>query len=315
MFSKGIADASNFVKGVDTSFVVILGIIFFFLITITITMIYFVFRYRKSKHPKAKQIHGSVTLEILWTVIPTALVMVMFYYGWMGYKPMKEAPEDAFTIKSVGRMWSWQFEYENGKITDTLYVPKDRAIKLDLVALDVLHSLYIPAFRLKQDLVPGQEHMMWFIPGREGEFDLFCTEYCGLQHSYMQTSVIVMEEEKFDKWYIDTTQTVTLISDKPGALGKLIVRKNGCLACHSLDGSKLVGPTWKGLFGTKETVITKGKERDVTVDSAYIVNSIYNPNDDIVKGYNKGLMLSYKKELKEEDIGEIIEFLKTLSEK
>ncbi|WP_282015070.1 cytochrome c oxidase subunit II [Marinifilum flexuosum] len=314
MFSKGIADASNFVKGVDTSFIVILGITIFFLIAITIVMIYFVFRYRKSKNPKATQIHGSVSLEILWTVIPTALVMVMFYYGWIGYKPMKEAPEDAFEIKTIGRMWNWQFEYENGKKTDTLYVPIDRAIKLDLVALDVLHSVYIPAFRLKQDVVPGQEHMMWFIPGREGEFDLFCTEYCGLQHSYMQTSVIVMPQDKFDSWYIDTTQTVTLISDKPGALGKRIVQKNGCLACHSIDGSKLVGPTWKGLFGKTEIVKTGKEKREVIVDSAYVLNSIYNPNDDIVDGYQKGLMLSYKNELTEEDIGEIIKFMRTLSD-
>ncbi|PKQ65787.1 cytochrome c oxidase subunit II [Labilibaculum filiforme] len=312
MTSTTIPDASNFVKGVDTSFEVILGIIFFFLIAITATMIYFVFRYRKERNPKATQIHGSVPLEILWTVIPTILVMVMFYYGWMGYKPMKEVPDDAFVIKSIGRMWNWQFEYENGKKTDTLYVPLDRAVKLDLVALDVLHSLYIPSFRLKQDLVPGKEQMMWFIPGREGEYDLFCTEYCGLQHSSMQTSVIVMPQDKFDAWYIDTTKTVTLISDRPGALGLRIVKKNGCLACHSIDGSKLVGPSWKGLFGKTEMVTSKGQTREQIVDSAYVLNSIYNPNDDIVDGYSKGLMLSYKNELTEDDIGEIIEFMKTL---
>lgn len=312
MFSKEMADASNFVEGVDTSFIVIFAIISVFLIGITATMIYFVFRYRKSRHPKAVQIHGNTMLEIVWTIIPTILVLVMFYYGWMGYKPMKEVPDDAFTIKSIGRMWNWQFEYENGKKTDTLYVPIDRAVKLDLIALDVLHSLYIPAFRLKQDLVPGKEEFMWFIAGREGNFDLFCTEYCGLSHSSMTTSVVVMSEEKFDKWYVDTTTVAPVISDKPGALGLLIVKKNGCLACHSLDGSKIVGPSWKGLYGTKEIVITKGKEREVTVDSAYIRNSIYNPNDDIVKGYKKGLMLSYKSELMDEDIREIIKFMETL---
>jgi len=313
MFSNEMNDASNFVKGVDTSFIVIFGIITFFLIGITATMIYFVFKYQKSKHPKAEQIHGDLKLEIIWTLVPTALVMVMFYFGWMGYKPMKEVPDDAFTIKSVGRMWNWQFKYENGKVTDTLYVPKDRAVKLDLVALDVLHSLYIPAFRLKQDMVPGKEQFMWFVAGREGDFDLFCTEYCGLSHSSMTTSVVVMDEEKFDKWYIDTTRVEPVISDKPGAMGLRIVKKNGCLACHSLDGSKILGPTWKGLFGSKEIVLTKGVEREVTVDSAYVLNSIYNPNDDIVKGFKKGLMLSYKNELNEEDIKEIIVFMKTLN--
>jgi cytochrome c oxidase subunit 2 len=312
MFSKEMADASNFVEGVDTSFIVIFGIISFFLIGITATIIYFIFKYNKSRHPKAVQIHGNTKLEIVWTIIPTILVMVMFYYGWMGYKPMKEVPDDAFTIKSVGRMWNWQFQYENGKKTDTLYVPIDRAVKLELVALDVLHSLYIPAFRLKQDIVPGREQFMWFIAGREGDFDLFCTEYCGLSHSSMTTSVVVMAEDEFDKWYIDTTTVAPLISDKPGALGLRIVKKNGCLACHSLDGSKIVGPSWKGLYGTKETVLTKGKEREITVDSAYVMNSIYNPNDDIVKGFKKGLMLSYKNELKEDDIKEIIKFMETL---
>ncbi|MFA8434490.1 MAG: cytochrome c oxidase subunit II [Marinifilaceae bacterium] len=314
MFSKGIADASNFVKGVDTAFMVILGVCFFFLISITVTMIWFVFRYRKSKNPKATQIHGSVSLEILWTAIPTAIVMVMFYFGWTGWKPMQEVPENAFNIKSVGRMWNWQFEYENGKITDTLYVPKDRAVKLDLVAMDVLHSMYIPAFRVKQDLVPGKESFLWFVAGREGNFDLFCTEYCGMQHSYMQTSVVVMDQGKFDEWYIDTTQLATVVSDKPGAIGYSIVKRNGCLACHSLDGSKLVGPTWKGLLGRTATVITKGKSREIIVDSDYIRKSIYEPNADVVKGYNKGLMISYKNELNEEDIKEILEFFKTLSE-
>jgi len=312
MFSKEIADASNFVKGVDTTFVVIFAIISFFLIGITATMIYFVYRYRKSKHPKAEQIHGNTMLEIIWTLIPTALVMVMFYFGWMGYKPMKEVPDDAFVIKSIARMWHWQFQYENGKVTDTLYVPKDRDVKLDLVALDVIHSLYIPAFRLKQDLVPGKDQFMWFKAGREGDFDLFCTEYCGLSHSSMTTSVVVMDSDKFDKWYIDTTIVAPIITDKPGALGLRIVQMNGCLACHSLDGSKIVGPSWKGLFGSEETVLTNGVERKQIVDSAYVANSIYNPNDDIVKGYKKGLMLSYKNELKEEDIKEIIEFMKTL---
>lgn len=314
MFSKGIADASNFVQGVDTAFMVILGVCFFFLISLTIAMIWFVFKYRKSKNPKATQIHGSVTLEILWTAIPTAIVMVMFYFGWTGWKPMQEVPEDAFTIKSVGRMWNWQFEYENGKITDTLYVPKDRAVKLDLIAMDVLHSMYIPSFRVKQDMVPGKESFLWFIPGREGSYDLFCTEYCGLQHSYMQTSVVVMDEKKFDEWYIDTTQVAAVISDRPGALGFNIVKRNGCLACHSLDGTKLVGPTWKGLMGRTEVVVTKGKTRELIVDSAYIWKSIYDPNADIVKGYNKGLMISYKNELSEEDLSAILEFFRTLDE-
>ena len=229
MFLTKIADASNFVNGVDTSFKVIFAIIIFFFVGITAFIIYFVFKYHKSRHPSAVQIHGNTKLEILWTVIPTILVMVMFYYGWIGYMPMLKAPDDAFVIKTEGRMWNWKFKYQNGKVTDTLYVPVDKAIKLDLVALDVLHSFYIPEFRVKQDLVPGKEQFMWFIPGREGSFDVFCTEYCGLSHSSMTTAVVVMAQDKFDAWYIDTTRVEPVISDKPGALGFRIAKLTGCL--------------------------------------------------------------------------------------
>ncbi|MCT4615603.1 MAG: cytochrome c oxidase subunit II [Marinifilaceae bacterium] len=314
MITCNISDASNFVDIVDTSFYVILGIISFFLVAITFVLILFVFKYRKTRNPKATQIKGSVILEIIWTIIPLALVMVMFYYGWMGYRPMKDAPDDSFNIEAVGRMWSWKFNYPNGKSTDTLLVPLNRNIKLDLKALDVIHSLYIPAFRIKQDMVPGKTDFMWFRPSRKGDYELFCTEYCGLRHSSMLTSVKVLDSADFYNWYVDTTAVRIAKSDKPGALGFQIAKKNGCLVCHSVDGSKLVGPSWKGLYGGNRKLKVKGKKIEQIADSAYIVKSIYYPNDEIVDGYSKGLMLSYKNELKPEDISEIIKYLKTLTD-
>uniref|UniRef100_UPI00356A1F60 cytochrome c oxidase subunit II n=1 Tax=Mariniphaga sediminis TaxID=1628158 RepID=UPI00356A1F60 len=162
MYSSEITQASNFVKGVDTVFLITLGVSFFFLIALTVVMLIFIYKYNRKRNPKPTQIEGSTSLEIVWTVIPFLLTMLMFYYGWVGYKPMRKAPSDAMEVTVYGRMWNFSFEYENGKRTDTLYLPKDKPVKLNLVAMDVLHSLYIPAFRVKQDMVPGLENnFMW----------------------------------------------------------------------------------------------------------------------------------------------------------
>ena len=315
MYSSEITQASNFVKGVDSVFLLILGISFFFLITLTVVMIYFVFRYNKKRNPVPTQFKGSVGLEILWTVIPFVLTMVMFYYGWAGYKPMRKAPKDAMEVTVYGRMWNFSFEYENGMRTDTLILPNNQAVKLNLKALDVIHSLYIPAFRVKQDMVPGmKDNFMWFKPQREGEYELFCTEYCGLQHSYMYTSVKVLSDSMFHAWYSDTTKVESSLAvESPIASGKRIMQNIGCFACHSVDGSRLVGPSFKGIWGHTQLVKTGSQEREIVVDEEYIKRSIYDPNADVVDGFNKGLMLSYQGQLSEDDIGLIIEYLKTLN--
>lgn len=308
------SNASNFVEGVDTAFVVILSIIFFFLIGLTIVLILFIVKYREKKNPKATQIEGNNTLEFIWTAIPLLLVLGMFYYGWIGYKPMKsDPPEDAIKIKTTARMWSWMFEYENGKKTDTLYVPQGKPVELELEALDVIHSIYIPAFRLKQDMVPGTKEDAWFIANSPGSYDLFCTEYCGLRHSYMFTSVEVLPPDEFEKWLGDTALTTFSGGNQKILPGQQIVKQYGCNACHSADGSMLVGPSYKGLFGKEEIVITDGEERSITVDEEYIKRSIYEPDADIVKGFNKGLMLSYKGQITEEEVQLIIEYFKSLN--
>jgi len=313
MYSPEVTQASNFVQGVDTAFIIILGISFFFLIGLTVVMIYFIYKYNRKRNPVATQIHGSTTLEIIWTVVPFILTLVMFYYGWAGWKPMTKAPEDSMEITVYGRMWNFSFEYENGKRTDTLFLPKDQPIKLNLMAMDVLHSLYIPAFRVKQDMVPGMENnFIWFIPQREGTFELFCAEYCGLQHSYMYTYVEVMEEAAFNDWLVDTTQVAAVNLDSPTATGKRIMQNIGCFACHTIDGTKLVGPSFKGIWGSDHTVVTGSDKRQVLVDEEYIKSSIYDPNADVVDGFSKGLMLSYQGQLSEDDIVNITEYLKTL---
>jgi cytochrome c oxidase subunit 2 len=312
MYLLASTQASNFVSDVDGTFLFILSVCFFFLIGLTIMMIWFIYRYNKKRNPQATQIKGSNTLEIVWTVIPTILVLIMFYYGWVGWKPMKEPPKDSFPIQVTARMWNFMFSYENGKKTDTLFVPMDRPVKLNLEALDVIHSLYIPAFRIKQDIVPGKDQFAWFIAQREGTYELFCAEYCGLQHSYMYNWVKVLPEEDFNKWYADTTAQTAAATDSPTATGKRIMTNIGCFACHTVDGSKLVGPSFKGLYGMTRTVNTGGQNRQVVADDAYIRHSIYDPGADIVEGFNKGLMQSYQGQLSDEDIAAITEYLKTL---
>jgi len=306
--------ASNFVATTDNAFFFIIGVSVIFLIGITGTLLWFVYRYNKKRSPVATQIHGSNSLEIVWTVIPTILVMIMFFYGWAGYQPVKYAPKDAMQVKATARMWSWMFEYENGVKTDTLYVPVDKAIVMDLISLDVIHSLYIPAFRVKEDLVPDRGNTMWFIPQKVGNYELFCTEYCGLSHSYMYTEVKVLPKQEFDAWYASMADTTR----KEGAVvnyaaeGKRLMELNGCVACHSSDGTKVVGPSYKGIYGSKVIVETDGKEREIIVDDEYIMRSIYDPNADIVKGYTKGQMVSYKTQLKDADVAKIIEYIKSL---
>lgn len=191
---------SEFVKSVDFAFFFIVAIAVFFLVLITGLMIYFVFKYNRKKHPKAENIHGNVPLEILWTVIPTILVLFMFYFGWMGYKDMSSIPDDAMVVNITAQMWKWTFKYDNGRISDTLYVPVNRAVKVILNSMDVNHSFYIPAFRVKKDVIPGKLNTSWFRANQVGSYPIFCAEYCGLNHSYMYTEVVVLPQNNFNTW-------------------------------------------------------------------------------------------------------------------
>lgn len=303
---------TNYSDKVDDAFLFIFSIIIFFFIALTIALVYFIIKYRAREGRKAKQIEGNNTLEVVWTVIPLVLVLLMFYFGWRGWRPLfSKAPKDAMVVNSTSRMWSWSFDYANGKRTDSLYIPVNKPVKINLNSPDVIHSIYVPAFRLKQDIVPGYDLSVWFVANDTGRYDLFCAEYCGVRHSYMNSAVIVMSEEKFNKWYEDTTLQPIVAGSAQKHEGLQIMQNNGCIACHSLDGSKLVGPSYKGLYGKEVTVISKGKSKNITVDEEYIKRSIYDPNADIVKGYNKGLMLSYKEEIGEEELEKIIDYFKS----
>ncbi len=187
---------------VDSLFIFIVAISVFFLLLVTGFMIYFVIRYSKKRNPVSSNITGNTTLEVLWTVIPTILVLAIFWYGLIGFNTMRNPPPDSMVIQVTARMWQWSFEYPNKKKTDTLlYVPLGKPIKCEIHSVDVNHSFYIPAYRVKEDAIPGRTNYMWFLPNEVGEYWIECAEYCGLNHSYMRGKVIVMPVDEFTKWY------------------------------------------------------------------------------------------------------------------
>ncbi len=202
---------SNFVNSVDGVFMFSLVVSVFFLVLITFLMIFFVIKYNRKRSPKGKNIHGNVLLEITWTGIPTILVMIMFWFGWQGYKEMVDVPEGAMPIDVTAQMWKWSFKYENGMNTDTLYVPVKKPIKLILHSNDVNHAFFVPAFRLKKDIFPNRERIAWFIAEKTGEYNIACAEYCGMNHSYMASKIVVLSEEKFNKWMNTMSDTSSSI--------------------------------------------------------------------------------------------------------
>lgn len=302
--------SSNLAAGVDKAFVFIFSIAFIFIVGITAFMIYTVIKFNRKKGIPAKQFTGSTTLEIIWTVVPLVIVMMMFYFGWVGFAPMRKPPKDAMVVTAIGRKWEWVFDYGNGMRAKELFLPVGKAVKIDLRSEDVNHSFFIPAFRVKEDAIPGYDNFLWFIPNNTGSFEILCTEYCGLLHSAMLSKARIVEQNEYDKWFEELKKT----GNKPDDPGLVLLRNTGCLACHSIDGSKLVGPSFKGLFGSQRKVLEGNAEKTVTADDSYINRSVYTPDSEIVSGFNKGLMKSYKGTLSESDLAIIVTYIKTFSE-
>lgn len=279
-----------------------------FLIGIVIAIVYFCWKYRRRSEDDVTPVitHNS-KLEITWSVIPLVLVMIVFGWGYTGYMNKATPPDDAYEINVVGRQWLWEFHYPNGYVsTGELHVPVNRPVKLVMSSQDVIHSLYIPDFRVKRDVLPNRYSEVWFEATETGESNLFCTEYCGTSHSNMMAKTIVQTEQDFQTWLKTAGAANENLS--PVELGEQLVNNNACLTCHSTDGSTLIGPSFQGIFGS-EVELESGET--VTVDANYIRESILDPQAKVVDGFQP-VMPTFSGTLEDRDIDAIIEYIKTL---
>lgn len=320
----GLGAASDIGRGTDGIFLSVLTICVIILSLITFLTVDFLIRYGRNRHPGHVNIEGNTLLVISWTAASILIALVMFDWGLGGYRQRLEVPKGAVPIKVTGQQWLWTFEYENGKQSNVLYLPLNKPVEFVINSKDVLHGFYIPAFRIKQDAVPGSTKIISVTPVKEGTYNIFCTQYCGVGHSFMYTTAVVQPEDKFKEWLKGGGAPVMAAAPRPhapqgapGATASLIkkgeelYRTTGCSACHSIDGTRIVGPSWKGIYGSRVKVITKGTEREVVVDDEYIKRSELDPNYDIVVGY-PGIMPSQKGKLSDEEIRALTQYIKSL---
>lgn len=276
----------------------------------------FVFRRKKDDPSEGVYFHGNTRLEILWTVIPLIVVVYFAVLGAGVLRQTLEAADDELEVVVTARQWAWAFEYPEWGIASTeLNLPMDRRVHLVLRSEDVTHSFWVPEFRVKQDTVPGQEHHLRLTPTRVGTYKVRCAELCGTSHAYMEAPVNVMTAEDFEIWrqkrlgiYVPPEGEEAPAED-PVALGQRLATSAGCIACHSLDGSALVGPTWKGIFGKTETMADGST---VVVDEAYLHESIVNPSAKLVAGFQDLMPKNYGDILTEAEINALIEYIKTI---
>ncbi|HUE98233.1 MAG TPA: cytochrome c oxidase subunit II [Anaerolineales bacterium] len=283
----------------------------FALIVVPLVYSLIVFRRRKGDTTDAEHMEGNTTLEITWTIIPLFIVVAYAYLGAINLAAIQRADPEAMVVKVTGLQWSWTFEYEpvNGLavVSDELHVPVGKQILLRMTSNDVIHSFWVPEFRVKQDLVPGRITELRITPTLEGNYKVRCAELCGTAHYSMEKPVVVSSQEEFDAWMTEQLALAEEASQTPEGRGQALVAANGCTACHSLNGAAGIGPTWFGLFGRQEE-ITDGTV--VVADEAYIHESISAPQAKIVAGFENQLMPAY--DFTDEQIADIIAYIRTL---
>lgn len=299
--------ASTVAEKVDSIsyFILLVSAFFFFLIVIAMGV--FIVKYRRKGTESAhSQVDHNFKLEVVWTVIPSLLVLIMFVWGFQVYLEMSVPPKDAMEVKVTGQKWFWTFDYATGASSPgELVIPVNTPVKALLSSKDVIHSFYVPAFRTKMDALPNRYTVNWFEATKIGEFPIYCTEFCGTGHSNMLAKVKVLSAEDFQAWLDQAGSGGEGM--KPEEYGAALYKKYACSTCHSLDGSKVTGPTWKGIWGRHEETSAGG----IKVDENYVRESILEPNAKIVSGYQPG-MPSYTGILKDKDIEAIIAYMKTL---
>lgn len=306
------AEASLASHDVDAVFIFILIIAGFFFILTQTLLIYFAIRYRKKagEEPVATPyITGNQTLEVIWIVIPSLLLVAIFAYGLMVFIKMRTPLPGATVVNVTASQFQWSFKYEDGRTSvNELRLALGKPVKLVMTSSDVIHSLFIPDYRQKQDLVPGRFTYLWLLPKKTGTFDIYCAEYCGTGHSVMRATLIVMPQAEYQNWVQGEQNKLQAGTQSLADKGKTLFESSGCLGCHSIDGSPKVGPTLKGVFG-RTVQLSNGKT--VVADEEYLRESLVEPNEMVVKGFQP-IMPTFKATLKVDELTAVIAYLKTL---
>jgi cytochrome c oxidase subunit 2 len=297
------ARASTMAGNVDALyiFLVILSTLMTGLIFVAI--VYFAARYRKQEGVQAEQIDGSTPLELTWTIIPFFVFMVIFLWGAVVYFKEHTPPRDATEVYVVAKQWMWKLEHSEGqREINELHVPVGRDVKLIMTSQDVIHSFFVPAFRMKQDVLPGRYTMAWFRATKPGTYHLFCAEYCGTQHSGMIGDIVVMEPAQYEAW------TSGGSTGPLSATGEKVFGELGCSTCHRPD-SQGRGPNLQGVFG-KPVELADG--RTVTADENYVRECILDPGSRRVKGFQP-IMPTFQGLVSEEQVNALVAYVKSLS--
>lgn len=286
---------------------------FFALIIVPMTYSLIVFRRRKGDTGEGEHIEGNTSLEIIWTFIPLVIVVALGYIGADNLAQIKQVDPQAIEIKVVGYQWGWRFEYPQGFVSNTLYLPVNKQVVLKMESNDVLHSFWVPEFRIKHDLVPGFVEDYRITPSLVGDYKVRCAEICGSSHAYMLADIKVISQAEYESWVneqaaIAAAEAEAALANPDPKRGEKLYNKVGCKACHSLDGSKGVGPSWKGLWGSQ---VPLADGSTVLADEEYITESIRNPSAKVHQGFSPNAMPSFAY-LKDGQIADLIEFIKTL---
>lgn len=305
--------ASTNASKVDALFFFELGLLGFFTALIFVLIVSLALRYRrKAKVDRSNPPTHSYPLEAFWISIPVVLAAVMFGWGVHVFHALYEPPADAAEIYVVAKQWMWYIQHPEGRAeTNALHVPLGRPVKLTMTSQDVIHSFFIPAFRVKQDVLPGgYSTSLWFKPTRVGEYHLFCAEYCGTYHSHMIGKVHVMEPADYEKWLAEAGAGPSMAT-----LGKDLFTKHHCAGCHG-DNATVRAPRLEGVYGNRVPIQTgtgdNAQVHFVTADDRYIRDSILMPKSEVVAGYEP-LMPSYKDQISEPDLLKIIAYIKSIA--
>lgn len=310
MFRYLPEQASDIAPRVDWLHNLITDLSVFFTVAIVGTMLYFAFKYRAKDglDHETPRIEGSHYLEAVWTILPTVICIFVGAYGIIVFNEVRNVPKDALTINVVGSQWKWNFQYENGKqITSEAVIPVDTPVRFVITSKDVLHSFFIPEMRVKTDAIQGRYTYVSFKPIRTGDYTVYCTEFCGTDHSAMLAKLRVVPKDEYNRWLADESDKIKF---KPAEMGQLLYTEKGCKTCHSLDGAKIVGPTFLKLYNREGTHDGGVK---YTADENYIRESILDPNAKVVDGFPKPSPMPPQAGLVTEDqIQALIAFMKTL---